>query len=401
MAGSHSILAPSDSERWLRCVGAIYLSKGITSLDAEHNASGSCSHWLGEWALKNPKLDLDCWLGKEMTFGENPPFKFVVDAERLDRVKAYITQINREPGSILVETRLDTTPVLGVPNQEGHADTIKLYPEGGVVKDEQLLRGVISVHDFKDGHVLVRAKDNFQLMIYLCAAMLQYSLVGEFEAFRGCIHQPRLNHYDEWTYTRDQLVAFMDAIRPIAQVAYDLYYGNLQFDPTKHLTAGETQCQWCPVRGRCPERARYIISLFEPVITKHEINTDTLGVIMRIKDQVRDALKDYEDEALRRALNGVKIPTQKLILSRKGNREWIDPAKAGEAMELTLGDLAYEPREPISPTEAERRLKGAYKSLVAGVGVTQRDGRPKLVPEDDPHPEYVLSQFKPVPEPLT
>lgn len=398
----HSILAPSDSERWLRCVGALYLSKGIPPIDAEYNASGTCSHWLGSWSLTHPELDLSVWLGKEMTFGDSTPFKFVVDDERIERVRAYVTQVNREPGSLLVEQKLDTTPVLGVPNQQGHADTVKLYPEGGVVKDGNLLKGVLTVHDFKDGHILVRAKDNFQLMLYLCAAMMQYSLVGEFEAFRGCIHQPKMHHYDEWTWSRTELLMFMDTIRPVAKLAYDLFYGNTPFDPETHLTAGERQCQWCPVRGRCPGRARYIISLFEPIIAKHEINEATLGSIMQIADDVRGALADYEAEATARAQTGIKIPGQKLIRGHRGAREWSDPVKAASVMELTLADAAYRPRLPISPTEAERLLKkGAYAPLAAAVGVKQAEGRLKLVPESDPHAEVVLSQFKPVQEPLT
>jgi hypothetical protein len=392
---THSILAPSDSERWLRCVGAVYLSKGIAPLDAEYNASGTCTHWLGEWALTHPALDLSSWLGKEMEFGESTRFKFIVDEERLDRVRSYVTGVNREPGTLLVEQRLDTTPVLGVPNQEGHADVVKLYPEGGVVHPEHgLLRGVISVHDLKDGHIMVRAKNNFQLMIYLCAAMMQYSLVGEFEAFRGVIHQPKLNHLDEWTYTRAELEAFMEAIRPVAKLSYDLYYRNTAFDAELHLTAGETQCQWCPVRGRCPARANYIASLFDPIITQHEINESTLGAILRISGQVRAALNDYEAEAERRALSGAKIPGQKLIEGRKGPREWMAPEQAASVMESVLGDAAYEPREPISPTQAERLLKrDAYRGLAATVGVKQTPARLRLVPEDDPHQEVKLSKF--------
>ena len=79
------------------------------------------------------------------------------------------------------ETRLDTTPVLGVPGQKGHSDIIKIYPEGGVMKDGKLLRGVLSVHDYKDGYLLVNAKDNTQGLIYLCAALFVFSLMGEFE----------------------------------------------------------------------------------------------------------------------------------------------------------------------------------------------------------------------------
>src|ERR1700728_3531760 len=113
MSGTHSILAPSGSSRWLRCVGALYLSRGVPNPDKEHSASGTCSHWLLQRQLEHPDGDLDSWLGKELTFGENPPFKFTVDEERLDRVRSCGTVINREPREMLVEHRLDTTPVLG------------------------------------------------------------------------------------------------------------------------------------------------------------------------------------------------------------------------------------------------------------------------------------------------
>lgn len=198
MAASDSILRPSDSARWLRCVGALYLSRGLPSIDAEYNASGTCSHWLLEWKLTHPQLQLESWLGKEMTFGENPPFTFKIDEERIERVQSCVDTINREPGQYWTETELDTTPVIGIPGQKGHSDIIKVYPEGGVNHPVHgLLRGVLSVHDYKDGYILVNARDNTQGLIYLCAALFQFSLMGEFEAFRFCVHQPKINHYDE------------------------------------------------------------------------------------------------------------------------------------------------------------------------------------------------------------
>ena len=242
--GSHSILSPSGSSRWLRCVGALYLSRGVEEPDKEHSSSGTCSHWLLEWQLTNPHLDLDHWLGKELQFDS---FTFKVDEERLDRVRSCVNVINREPGEMLTEHRLDTTPVLGVPNQQGHSDIIKLYPDGGVVKDDVLLKGVLTVHDYKDGYLLVNAKDNTQGLIYLCAAMLEFELVGHFEAFRFCIHQPKLHHYDEWTYTRQELEQFMALIRPVAKLAYDIYHETVPFDPAQHLVAGDER-----VRGHSP-----------------------------------------------------------------------------------------------------------------------------------------------------
>ena len=397
MSGTHSILAPSDSSRWLRCVGALYLSKGIPNLDAEYSASGTCSHWLLEQALNG--VDIGQYIGQTLTFGENPPFEFKIDEERLERVMTCVRQIGREPGTMLTEALLDTTPVLGVPRQSGHADIIKAYPEGGVVHPTAgLLKGVLSVHDYKDGYLLVTAKDNTQGLIYLCAAMFLFSLTGGIEAFRFCVHQPKINHYDEWTYTRAELEAFMQLIRPVAKLAYDLYHGAVEFDPTVHLTAGEEQCTFCPVRGRCVARASRIASLFEPIIRRHELDDHSIGVLYAQLDEIEAAVSDFRAEALRRARMGVKIVGQKLVYGNKGKRKWTNPAAAADIMEMSLGDSAYEPREPISPTQAEKLLKKGYEAL-EGL-VTQTDPQLRLVPLAHKGEEVKLPEFKPTEESL-
>ena len=398
MSGTHSILAPSGSARWLRCVGALYLCRGIDSPDKEHSASGTCSHWLLQWQLENPTLDLDVWLGRELTFGESPPFTFKVDEERLDRVRSCVNVINHEPGEMLVEHRLDTTPVLGVPDQEGHSDIIKLYPEGGVVKDETVYKGVLSVHDYKDGYLLVNAKDNTQGLIYLCAAMIEFSLVGDFNAFRFCVHQPKLRHYDEWTYTRAELESFMALIRPVAKLAYDIYHETVPFDPQKHLVAGDEQCTYCEVRGRCVARARRTISLFEPLINRHELDDKSLGVVYAQLDEIEAAISDFRSEALRRAKLGVVVDGQKLVYGNKGKRVWVDKAKAESMMRLMAPlEKIYEPREIVSPTQAEKILKGDYGALKDLV--TQSDPQLRLVPLDHKGEAVTPVQFLPTEEP--
>lgn len=400
MSGTHSILAPSDSARWLRCVGALYLSKGLPNIDAEYNASGTCSHWLLEWQLSHPKHPEDAlgtWLGATLMFGKNPSFEFKIDEERLDRVRSCVRAINREPGLMLTETLLDTTPVLGIPRQHGHSDIIKAYPEGGVVKDEKLLRGVLSVHDYKDGYVLVNAKDNTQGLIYLCAALFQFALVGEFEAFRFCIHQPKINHYDEWTYTRAELEAFMALIRPVAKLAYDIYHGAVDFDPKLHLVAGEEQCTFCPVRGRCPARAARIASLFEPLIRRHELDDKSVGILYAQLDEIESACSDFRAEALRRAKMGVRVEGQKMVYGNHGKRQWKDKKAAVAALGMLLPpEKVFEEPEVISPTRAELLLKKGYAALADLV--TQSDPQLRLVPLAHKGEEVKLPEFKPVPE---
>lgn len=338
-------------------------------------------------------MELNSWLGKELEFSG---FKFTVDDERLDRVRQVVTNLSREPGDMLVEHRLDTTPVLGVPDQEGHADIIKTYPEGGVVKDEKLYRGVLSVHDFKDGYLLVRAKDNTQGLIYLCAALMEFGLVGDFNAFRFCIHQPKISHYDEWTYTREELEVFMAAIRPVAQLAYDIYHGSVPFDPERHLVAGEEQCIWCPVRGRCVARAKRIISMFEPLITKHELDDKTLSMIYARLDEVEAAVRDFRAEAHRRAMMGVTIEGQKLVYGNHGPRKWADKAAAEAALSMILPEEKIYEREIISPTRAEKLLKKRY-AAVSGF-VTQSEPQLRLVPLDHKGEAVMPVTFKPVEE---
>ena len=401
MSGTHSILAPSGSSRWLRCVGALYLSRGVPNPDKEHSASGTCSHWLLQRQLEHPDGDLDSWLGKELTFGENPPFKFTVDEERLDRVRSCVTVINREPREMLVEHRLDTTPVLGVPDQEGHSDIIKLYPEGGSVINDQLHKGVLSVHDYKDGYLLVNAKDNTQGLIYLCAAMLEFELIGDFNAFRFCIHQPKLHHYDEWTYTRAELEAFMQLVRPVAALAYGIYHETIPFDPQAHLAAGEEQCTYCEVRGRCVARAKRVMSLFEPLIQRHELDDKSLGVVYAQLDEITAAVEDFRAEALRRAKLGVIVDGQKLVYGNKGKRMWVDKKKVEEALTMTLDPAVmatlYEPREIVSPTQAQKILKTGYE--VVKDLVTQSDPQLRLVPLDHKGEAVTPIQFIPTQEP--
>jgi Protein of unknown function (DUF2800) len=396
MSGTHSILAPSGSSRWLRCVGALYLSRGVVEPNKEHSASGTCSHWLLQWTLETGG-DLDSWLGKELEFDS---FKFKVDEERLDRVRSCVRVINREPGEMLVEHRLDTTPVLGVPDQEGHSDIIKLYPEGGAVIREQLYKGVLSVHDYKDGYLLVNAKDNTQGLIYLCAAMIEFSLVGDFNAFRFCIHQPKLNHYDEWTYTRAELESFMALVRPVAKLAYDIYHETVPFDPEQHLNPGEEQCTYCPVRGRCVARAKRIMSMFEPLVKRHELDDQSLGVVYAQLDEIEAAVTDFRAEALRRAKLGVIVDGQKLVYGNKGRRQWTDKSKAESMMQLLAGpEKIYEPREIVSPTQAEKILKGEYKALADEGLVTQSEPQLRLVPLDHKGEAVTPIQFIPTQEP--
>jgi hypothetical protein len=396
VSGTHSLLAPSDAERWSRCVGALHHSRGEPDVDMEYNASGTCSHWLGAWALENPQLDLNTWLGAKMKFGT---FEFVIDEERLERVETYVRGVRREPGQLWVEKRINTSPVLGLPNQEGHADAVKLDLMSQVEINGALHRGVLTVHDFKDGYIRVDARDNLQGVLYLAGALYEYDLLADIGAFRFVIHQPKIKHFDEWAYTRAEIDQYLEILRPVARLAYDIYYGKVPFDPAAHLNAGEEQCTWCPVRGNCTARAARIAAMFAPLVNRHALDDDTLSAIYLRLDEIEGAVRDFRAEAYKRAISGHTIKGHKLVYGNRGARKW----KSDALLEIETAlreklpeEKVFQPRELISPAQANKLIKGDAFTPFAE-HVTQSDASLKLVPESAPGAPVEVPKFGVVP----
>ena len=112
-------------------------------------------------------------------------------------------------------------------------------------------------------------------------------------------------------------------------------------------------------------------------------------------------MSDFRAEALRRAKSGTIIDGQKLIYGNKGKRVWTDKKKAEVWMEMLAGpEKIYEPREIISPTQAEKILKkdGVYEALVKENLVTQSEPQLRLVPLDHKGEAVTPLQFAPTQE---
>jgi hypothetical protein len=245
----------------------------------------------------------------------------------------------------------------------------------------------------------VHAANNLQGLIYGAAALYEFDFLAPFNAVRFCIHQPRLNHYSEWAYSRAEIELFIAGIRPVAKLAYDLFYGNVDFSPKDHLIAGEEQCTWCPVRGACPARAKRVVDMFADVLVKHEIDDDALGTIYVRLDEIEAACKDFRAEALARALAGRKVPGHKLVRGKRGHRFWTDKRAAEAALSMMLDESKmYAPRELISPTQAEALLgkKKLYPSIKKYVD--QPDGSLTLAPLSDEREAVDPVKFDVLPE---
>jgi hypothetical protein len=118
-------------------------------------------------------------------------------------------------------------------------------------------------------------------------------------------------------------------------------------------------------------------------------------------DEIESAVKDFREEALRRAKLGVIVDGQKLVYGNKGRRVWVDKKKVESALGMVLDPATmasiYEPREIVSPTQAEKILKAGY-SVVKDL-VTQSEPQLRLVPLDHKGEAVTPVQFTPTAEP--
>jgi hypothetical protein len=378
MAGSHSLLSPSAAHRWSRCHGSVLLARDVPDPSNEAAARGTVMHYMAEQCLRK-KFDATCFIGATL---ESEGFSFRIDEELAIYVQAYVDAILRTTGDRYIEVRLDTSDLLGVPGQGGTADAVVL----------NFGEKTLEVHDAKFGFGRVMAKGNKQGVLYGGGALQMFDLHCDWQRVKFCIHQPRIDHYDEAVYTLAELRSELSDLRDAAQAIMRIT------TPEQALAAlrpGDAQCQWCPVRGECEARHRYVASMFETLAgdpVKPGLLTDTAVAenVARL-DEIEGWCRDMRAEALRRALGGRKLPGFKVVRGKRGARKWRLPKQAEEALSLLLvPEEMYEPAELITPTTAEKKLGPGY-SAVRDL-VTQSEGGLSIVPLSDTRPPVNVSE---------
>lgn len=377
----HATLSPSGSDTWAECVGALAATKHIKrERTSQAAALGTCKHELSEYILTGPYPYRGATFKVGQTM-EADGFKFEVDDEFADHVEAYVNYCNSRQGQKSYEVYLNAEHLFSVPDQGGTSDCIH--------RDASI--GEIEVIDAKFGYIAVGAKHR-QLLIYGAAALLLYDLEGDWRTVRTTIVQPQdfAEPVKSHVYTRAEVEAFIEEIRPIARKAYELYH-NPPADLLKYLTPSPTACAWCPLAEvGCVARNGMIANMFDDVSTKNPdvvLMTDAqLGELYPKLPDIKEWVNQLTEEAQRRALLGTNVPGNKLIYGKRGRRAYVEGSEDSVqgVLSMALGeDDMYAPRKLVSPTQAEAALKAANaKNLYAMLEpfVTQSEPRLKLVP---------------------
>lgn len=262
----HSRFSPSATAREVRCPPSFLLSEQFEDTQSVDAAHGTAAHRIGELCLTRG-VDTDHYAGCRLAVDKkgrtrfitsNKPLRedeheFEVDDEMIENVQKYVAWCRELPGEHFVEVRVEHTKWCPDVDENGQP----LKPQYGTSDHNACIPAGIGrfsvptlvITDLKYGRgVQVFAFGNEQAIKYALGAVDEWDWLYGFERIIIRICQPRINHFDTWELTVDELYEWGRKIK--AQLT-EVFNPDAKFNP------GETQCRFCKVKT-CKARRDYI-----------------------------------------------------------------------------------------------------------------------------------------------
>lgn len=377
----HALLSPSSSSRWLNCTPSARLAENAENESSVYAEEGTLFHEICEYCLA--QWNSGVW--EPDPFGEELPelkddhlMHPLFRQEMFKHARNYCDFVMNENYNL--EKSDGACKML----LEEKVDISEYAPDCFGSVDCQLVgRDTLEVIDLKYGEgVKVYAERNTQMMLYALGA-----LKGEpsIKSIRLVIAQVRLNHFDVWEISANDLLQWADKVlKPTAKKAF--------------AGKGEQKmgdwCGFCPVKAQCRKQYEAVVNDFDKyeypeLLTEDEI-CDLIEKIDKYKGWLESVNKFVYDEALR----GHKWKGYKLVAGRS-SRVITDE----EAIRQDLLTKKYLEDEIFNIKlkgigDLEKLVGKKQFSALYGQYVKSKPGNPKLVPDSAPGDEInPLSDF--------
>lgn len=364
---AHALLSASSADRWLNCPPSAVAAEAYQNEGTEFTREGTLAHEVAEL------------IAREGLSGRQPdPINYANWPENTDPemvecaigYRDYIQeQIHDDTALVMLEQRVDFSP--WVPGGFGTADCI-------------IIQGnTMDVIDYKYGKgVAVSAIDNPQEKCYGLGALNDYGFAYEIERVRLHIYQPRINNVSTFEISADDLLAWGEAVKPVAEQAAK---GKGKYN------AG-AWCKFCPHAGRCRTLTKicseYVVihgvGRKIPVLAPHEV-----AEVLAMEPLVTLWLKRVKDQALASMLSGEQVPGYKVVAGKPGNRKWSDELEVLAALEAA-GYSREDVTETklLSPAGMDKALGKKKAAELLEQLIDRAPGAPVIALESDKRPTY-------------
>lgn len=377
----HALLSPSSSSRWLNCTPSARLAENAENKSSVYAEEGTLFHEICEYCLA--QWNAGVW--EPDPFGEELP-ELKDDHLMHPLFKQEMFRHARNYCDFVMNENYNLEKSDGACKMllEEKVDISEYAPDCFGSVDCQLVgRDTLEVIDLKYGEgVKVYAERNTQMMLYALGALKGKPSI---KSIRLVIAQVRLNHFDVWEISANDLLQWADKVlKPTAKKA---------FAGKGEQKTGDW-CGFCPVKAQCRKQYEAVVSDFDKyeypeLLTEDEI-CDLIEKIDKYKGWLESVNKFVYDEALR----GHKWKGYKLVAGRS-SRVITDE----EAIRQDLLTKKYLEDEIFNIKlkgigDLEKLVGKKQFSALYGQYVKSKPGNPKLVPDSAPGDEInPLSDF--------
>lgn len=406
---AHAILSASGAYRWLNCNPSARLEAQFPNESSVYAEMGTAVHEFCEYLVR-----------KDLHERVKMPQSEYYTEEALNNAETYREFVAEAAGKmeheglvplVLVEERLDFSNI--VPQGYGTGDCLILA------------KGKLHVIDYKNGHHLVNADHNSQLMLYGLGALHMYDSLFDVQEVTLSIVQPNVQNISSFTLSKDELVEWGESIKPTAKLAYE-GKGEQKAGEWCFFCRAKPMCQACKneAMNLCREEFLDLDSMSDGAFMEdtraapredavaveesdmtapYEPDTETpvfkqpglvplseleeiLPTLNRISSWIDSVFAFVSSEAIN---HGVEINGYKVVEGRS-KRVFTDTnAVVQKATENGYTDLYKQ--QLISLTEFEKMMGKKKFAEILGDYVVKPPGKLALVPEDDPREAVDMS----------
>ena len=406
----HALLSPSSAKKWLACSASLACEFGLPNESGQAAVNGTAMHTLAEIHLnqfiKQTSLPLERNLGAYVLNEGKGPVRALVKPEKgavkitedmlmqVGRYTDYCIPIALAAELFEAESRVNLTRVLhpgaelnGEPLQTfGTADLVAVMPRHGAFEGTFAL----IVGDLKTGRHKVLAKENKQMMLYALGLLRVYKRLYDITAVRLVIFQPYAGGADEWDTTPEALEQFGKLASKAALKAIDAFQRGKKGLKPADFRPGNDACQWCRFSEKCTAKRKVASREVESDLSDDstEMSLDQLKAEYDKLPLMRQHIADIEKAMYAALMRGEQVEGLKLVEGRPGNRGWDLPDDIGDLVaQWGIEDLMTK-QSLLSPTEAEKVMKGHEKWELLEARITRKPGQPAIATADDKRPAW-------------